>query len=366
MSISSPSVQTRSLTEAALAGDRLALARILTQVENDTALGKEALAELFPRTGRAHLIGITGSPGTGKSSLVNRIARSYRKQVPASGASAPRVAVVAIDPSSPFTGGAVLGDRVRMRDLAGDPGVFIRSMASRGALGGLARTTAAVVQVFDGAGYDVILIETVGAGQSEVDIARLAHTTIVVEAPGLGDDIQAIKAGILEIADILVINKADRPGADSAERILRTMLDLSRPTDALYHHPHCPEPESPLAVSLAQLVDPEPAGELENRWEPPVLRTIATLNSGTPELMAAIARHGDYLRASGEWQRRDRERLQAELVDRIQAALASRWRDQIADQVYRDIFLDLLERHISPQQAVLLLLEKVNATGEPG
>ncbi len=175
------------------------------------------------------MIGITGAPGTGKSSLVNQLALHYRRQEK-------RVAIVAIDPSSPFTGGAVLGDRVRMRDLAGDAGVFIRSMASRGSLGGLAQATAGVVQVFDAAGFDVVLIETVGAGQSEVDIARLAHTTLVVEAPGLGDDIQAIKAGILEIADILVINKADRPGADSAERALRSMLDLAHPVAKVFMH----------------------------------------------------------------------------------------------------------------------------------
>jgi len=184
-----------ALVESILAGDRLALSRTLTQVENNTVEGRQALNQLFPHTGRAHLVGVTGAPGTGKSSLVNRLAYYYRH--PPEGETARRIAIIAIDPSSPFTGGAILGDRVRMRDLAGDTGVFIRSMASRGSLGGLASTTAAVAEVFDAAGYEVILIETVGAGQGEVDIARLAHTTLVVEAPGLGDDIQAIKAGIL-------------------------------------------------------------------------------------------------------------------------------------------------------------------------
>ena len=201
-----------NLAEQLLSGNRLALTRLLTQVENDTPEGRAALTELFPHTGKAHLIGVTGAPGTGKSSLVNQLALHFRKQEER------RVAIVAVDPSSPFTGGAVLGDRVRMRDLAGDPGVFIRSMASRGSLGGLARATAGLVQVFDAAGFDIVLIETVGAGQAEVEIARLAHTTLVVEAPGLGDDIQAIKAGILEIADILVVNKADRPGVESTLR----------------------------------------------------------------------------------------------------------------------------------------------------
>ena len=222
-----------SFAEAILEGNRLALARTLTQVENDSRLGRETLNDLYPHTGKAHLIGVTGAPGTGKSSLVNQLARFYRQ--PPDGF--PRlVAIVAVDPSSPFSGGALLGDRVRMRDLAGDPGVFIRSMASRGSLGGLATTTSGVVQVMDAAGFEVILVETVGAGQAEVDIARLAHTTIVVEAPGLGDDIQAIKAGILEIADILVVNKADRPGVELTERALKSMLQLSTPVTHGFHN----------------------------------------------------------------------------------------------------------------------------------
>ncbi len=207
------------IVDAVLAGERLALARLLTQVENDTPSGRSALDALFPHTGKAHLVGITGAPGTGKSSLVNQVTRLFRRPPAASGAQPRKVAIVAIDPSSPFTGGALLGDRVRMRDLAGDPGIFIRSMAARGALGGLARATAAAVQVFDAAGYEIILIETVGAGQNEVDIAGLAHTTLVVDTPGMGDDIQAIKAGILEIADILVINKADRPGLENTRAL---------------------------------------------------------------------------------------------------------------------------------------------------
>ena len=219
-----------TLIDRVLDGDRLALARVLTQVENDTAEGQEALRVLFARTGRAHLVGITGAPGTGKSSLVNRLALHFRTL-------GSRVAIAAVDPSSPFSGGAVLGDRIRMRDLAGDQDVFIRSAASRGALGGLARTTSSIVQILDAAGYDVIFIETVGAGQGEVDIAGLAHTTLVVEAPGMGDDIQAIKAGILEIADILVVNKADRPGAENTEKALRSLLQSARieSTDVAHH-----------------------------------------------------------------------------------------------------------------------------------
>src|SRR6266508_5036758 len=265
-----------SLTSSVLAGDRLALARLLSQVENDSPEGRTTLAELFLSTGKAHLIGVTGAPGTGKSSLVNQLALHFRRQ------DNKRVAIVAVDPSSPFTGGAVLGDRVRMRDLAGDSGVFIRSMASRGSLGGLAQTTASVVQVFDAAGYDIVIIETVGAGQGEVDIARLAHTTIVVEAPGLGDDIQAIKAGILEIADILVVNKADRPGVENTEKALRSTLELAHPTRRVFRH-HGRD---------MQVDESSPTSEENGAlWIPPIHKTISTEGKGILELAASIAKH---------------------------------------------------------------------------
>src|SRR5512143_3586349 len=278
-----------TLTESVLNGDRLAMARLLTQVENLTADGRLALAALFPHSGKAHLIGVTGAPGTGKSTLVNRLALLYRGQQR-------RVAVVAVDPSSPFTGGALLGDRVRMKDLSGDSGVFIRSMASRGSLGGLAQATAGIVQVFDAAGYEIVLIETVGAGQGEVDIARLAHTTLVVEAPGLGDDIQAIKAGILEIADILVVNKADRPGVENTERALRSMLELAHPVQRRYlHHGQ--------AMTILAHDDPSP-----DTWNVPIQRTIVTDGTGIPELVVEIERHEAYLRGSGNWSERERAR----------------------------------------------------------
>src|SRR5512141_579472 len=268
-----------SLTESILEGNRLALARLLTQVENDSSEGQAALAELFPHTGRAHLIGVTGAPGTGKSSLVNQLALYYRRNQDK------RIAIIAVDPSSPFTGGAVLGDRVRMRDLSGDTGVFIRSMATRGSLSGIAQTTAAIAQVFDAAGYEIIIIETVGAGQSEVDIARLAHTTLVVEAPGLGDEIQAIKAGILEIADVLVVNKADRPGAENTERALRSTLELAHPTKRLFrHHGKDMSISTPTTDSTM--------------WIPPIVKTVATEGKGIDELAAAIAKHAEHLRRS--------------------------------------------------------------------
>src|ERR1044071_5722057 len=220
------------LVTAVRAGDRRALARLLTAVENQREGVDEALKALYPHTGRAWVIGLTGAPGTGKSSLVTELAKAYRAQ-------GETVAVLAVDPTSPFTGGAILGDRIRMRELSGDKGVFIRSMATRGSLGGLARATRDAIRVLDAAGFDRILVETVGAGQSEVDIVRAAYTTVVIEAPGLGDDVQAIKAGILEIADVLVVNKADRPGVDNTVRGLKTMLELGHPAsreNMVSHH----------------------------------------------------------------------------------------------------------------------------------
>jgi LAO/AO transport system kinase len=322
-----------------LAGDRLALARLLTQVENDTLTGRAALGELFPHTGRAHLIGVTGAPGTGKSSLVNQLARHYRL-LP----TPQRVAIIAVDPSSPFTGGALLGDRVRMRDLSGDPGVFIRSMAARSSLGGLAAATADMTQAFDAAGFEVILIETVGAGQSEVDIARLAHTTLVIEAPGLGDDIQAIKAGILEIADILVINKADQPGADNTERALRSMLELAHPMPHVFrHHGQFTRENLPPAADTPL-------------WLPPVQRTVATQGSGIADLAEAIYQHRQHLEHSGEWRRREQTRLESEMETLLQETLVARWRANLSENHYQTTLAALFERRISPHAAVEQLL----------
>ncbi len=320
------------LAAAVQAGDRLALARLLTQVENDTPTGREALDQLFSSTGRAHLVGVTGSPGSGKSSLVNRLAQEFRR--PAGEETPCRVGIVAIDPSSPFSGGALLGDRVRMRDLAGDPGVFIRSMASRGALGGLSRSTASVVNVLDAAGFEVILIETVGAGQSEVDIARLAHTTLVVEAPGMGDEIQAIKAGILEIADILVVNKADRPGVENTERALKAMLEMGHPS--------------------RRRTGPEEASQ--EIWLPPVLRSLAMTGEGAVEIAGAIRRHAEYLRQTGEWRRREYERLQEQLETLVRQALVARWRSGVSEDQLEALVSGLCERTITPYQALNQLI----------
>ncbi len=338
-----------SIVQQVLEGNRYALSRVLTQIENDTTEGREALAALFPYTGKAHLIGVTGAPGTGKSSLVNRLAYFYRH--PPEG-EPKTVAIVAVDPSSPFTGGAILGDRIRMRDLTGDRGVFIRSMASRGALGGLARATAGVVQALDAAGFEVIFIETVGAGQAEVDIARLAHTTLVVEAPGLGDDVQAIKAGILEIADILVVNKADRPGAISTERALIEMLKLAHPSrEMVSHHGQMMKVEIPAG------------GENDSEeWVPPVIKTVATENKGIDELAAAIAKHREFLQKTGEWEARDRLRLSTEVEDLLGETLLRRWQKNMPERRYREVLEQVFARRLAPAEAVESLLSSAQGS----
>ncbi|MEA2549629.1 MAG: GTPase [Chloroflexota bacterium] len=249
------------LADAALAGDRRALARLLTAVENRTPLAEAALRRLYPLAGRAHIVGITGPPGAGKSTLVAALIGEVRKAGRA-------VAVVAVDPSSPITGGALLGDRVRMQSYAGDRDVFIRSMAARGHAGGLASTTGAATAVLDAAGFDLVLIETVGTGQSEVEVAATADTTVVIEAPEMGDEVQAIKAGLLEVADLVVVNKGDKPGAQRTASQLRAMLVAA-----------------PRATGGSDSVDrPRPK-------QPEVLITTASTGDGVPELLAALDRH---------------------------------------------------------------------------
>jgi LAO/AO transport system kinase len=292
---------TSHLVTKALAGNRYALARLISLVEDDGADARAALATLYPRTGQAHIVGVTGAPGTGKSTLVNELAKALR-------ARDTTVGVVAVDPSSPFTGGAMLGDRVRMRDLAGDPGVFIRSMATRGSLGGLARATSDVVKVLDAAGFAIVLVETVGAGQSEVDIARTAHTTIVVEAPGLGDEVQALKAGLMEIADVLVVNKADRPGAANTARALEMVINRNAPRSHVENE----------------------AGE--NAWRPPILQTVALDGTGVAEVLEAVIAHRQHLRASGLWAGRERARIETELFNVLQQELLDRMLAQVGEE----------------------------------
>jgi LAO/AO transport system kinase len=309
-----PTSTTNALIEGVLGGNRLLLARAISRVENHNADAVELLQALFAHTGRSHIIGVTGAPGSGKSTLVTAMTQAYRAQ----GLS---VGIVAIDPTSPFTGGALLGDRVRMRALSGDAGVFMRSMATRGSLGGLSQTTNDVIHLLDAAGFDRILVETVGVGQAEVEIASTAHTTLVIEAPGMGDEVQAIKAGILEIADILVVNKADRPGADNTVRALQLMLELEGEGPRLVrHHGQLMRIESPAAD--------DPPGQAKG-WQVQVLKTVASNNEGIAELCNRIEAHRAWLEESGELTVRERLRvahtleniLRAEVNRRILTAL---------------------------------------------
>lgn len=335
-----------TLTDDLLAGSRRALARLLTQIENQQAGAHETLAALYPHTGRAWMIGVTGAPGTGKSSLVNNLALAYRQR-------GQTVAVLAVDPTSPFTGGAILGDRIRMAALSGDKGVFIRSMATRGSLGGLARAARDAVRAMDAAGFDVILIETVGAGQSEVDIVRTAHTTLVIEAPGLGDDVQAIKAGILEIADVLVINKADRPGAVNTMRALRAMLELGHPTaptQSVNHHG--------VTMRVSTPAEPQPA----QMWIPPILQTVSTKEAHDPEsgiasLVEAIESHRAYLQSAGNRAALARDRIHFELMERLRHELMARLLRDVPPDVFDAVIEQVAARQLDPQSAVEMIID---------
>jgi LAO/AO transport system kinase len=285
-------------------GNLRALSRAITAVENRTPGSRELLKALFPHTGRARIVGLTGSPGAGKSTLVDALAGQYRKRQQT-------VGIIAIDPTSPFTGGAILGDRIRMQSHTGDQGTFIRSMATRGSLGGLSSTTADVASVMDAAGRDLVLIETVGVGQDEVDIVRLADVTIVILVPGMGDDVQSIKAGIMEIADIFVVNKADREGAERVEREVKAMQSMT--------------------MTMR-----------DDNWVPPVIKTIAATGAGVPELAAAIDEYEKFLdsgefgrqRRIANWRTRLREMLRDEVLRCIvQGAFSEDAVNKYAEQV---------------------------------
>jgi len=277
--------ETNNWVERIRAGELRALARAISAIEDHAPESVELLKALFPHSGKARVIGLTGAPGSGKSTLVDQLAREYRKL-------GRTIGIIAVDPTSPYTGGAILGDRIRMQAHHADSGIYIRSMATRGFLGGLARATADVATVLDASGKDLILVETVGVGQDEVDIVRLADATIVILVPGMGDDVQTIKAGIMEIADIFVINKSDREGAERVEREIRAMQTLATRPD---------------------------------KWSPPIVKTVATEGTGIPELVAAIAEHEQYLvrenlalkKKIGNWRERLVEMLRESLLERV-------------------------------------------------
>jgi len=308
---------TGDLVARARAGDKRSLARLVSVVENDDPGAAEILRTLYADTGRAQVVGVTGPPGGGKSTLVNNLAGAYRER-------SSRVAVVAVDPSSPFSGGAILGDRIRMRERFLDEGIFIRSMASRGHAGGLARATARVVNVLDALGTDVVLVETVGVGQEEVDVIGVADTVCLVTVPGLGDDIQAIKAGILEIADVLVVNKADRPGADETVRDLAQMLSLAK------DHP----------------------------WKPPIIRTSARSGEGTRELVDAIEKHRAWSAGSGEQVRRRRAAARVEVEGLLREALLRELAGRVGESRLAAAVARVAERSLDPYAAVEELLRE--------
>lgn len=313
-----------SAAAAVLAGNVRAGARLMRMLDDREPAATQVLRALYPHTGRAQVIGITGNPGSGKSTLTNRLIGHYRAQ-------GKRVGVVAVDPSSPYSGGAILGDRIRMMEHAADPGVFIRSLATRGALGGLSRATNDVVHVMDAMGYDVVLVETVGVGQDEIDIVRTADTTVVVLVPGLGDDIQAIKAGILEIADVFVVNKADLDGAE------RTVADLRG-----------------LQMLLTQMPP----------WLPPIVRTVAGRGEGVTELGERIADHRAFLQASPAAAERRAARARfvvASLVREVTGDAAERWLDH--SDAGRQLLASVVARHTDPFAAAEAAMAATTARG---
>jgi GTPase len=315
-----------SLAAAVFAADPRALGRAISAVEMGGAEVASLIGAIYPRTGRARIVGVTGPPGAGKSTLVARLAGWYRR-------AGRRVGIIAVDPTSPFSGGAILGDRIRMSELYTDPGVFIRSMATRGTLGGLARASIDAVDILDAAGFDIVLVETVGVGQDEVDIVKVADTTVVVLLPGLGDDIQTIKAGILEIADVFVVNKADREGADRVVADLSMMLDFSS----------------------------------DRSFRPPIVRTVATRNQGTEELARAIAAHQSDLDSAGEANRRRAERARTRLLNLLQTRFL---RTVVSDAPSREglaaAVARLVKREEDPYTAAARLYQRYADAGRPG
>jgi len=300
-------------------GDARSLARAISMVENRNDGWSALLKALFPHSGKARVLGLTGAPGAGKSTLVDQLAKHYRR-------AGKTLGIIAVDPTSPYSGGAILGDRIRMQDHHADPGIYIRSMATRGSLGGLARTTADVATVLDASGRDLILIETVGVGQDEVDIVRLADITIVILVPGMGDDVQTIKAGIMEIADIFVINKSDREGAERVEREIRAMQSLAPRTDG---------------------------------WTPSIVKTVASEGKGVSELAAAIGEYEAYLGKQNLLARRNIENWQQRLIEMLRDAMLDKARTQLKNGQVERYAAEIAEHKRDPYTLVEELVGKV-------
>ena len=304
-------------------GDTRALARAISTVENRSSGWSELLKAVFPKTGHSRILGLTGAPGAGKSTLVDQLAKHYRKENRT-------VGIIAVDPTSPYTGGAILGDRIRMQDHFADPGIYIRSMATRGSLGGLARATADVASVLDAAGRDLIMIETVGVGQDEVDIVRLADITIVILVPGMGDDVQSIKAGIMEIADIFVINKSDRDGADRVEREIRALQSLAIRSD---------------------------------HWTPPIVKTVASEGKGIEQLAKAISDYEAYLQKENLVLQHKVQNWQERLVEMLRDTLLERAREQLGNGNAARYATEVAEHKRDPYTLVEEIVGKLGITG---
>src|SRR5881227_944352 len=319
----------QNIVERLLNGDRRALARMVTLIENEVPAARRYLAELHRYAGKAHIVGVTGAPGAGKSTLVTHLVRELRRRDA-------KVGVIAIDPTSPFTGGAILGDRIRMMELSGDPKVFIRSMASRGNLGGLAASTRDVVRAMDAAGYDPIIIETVGTGQAEVEVMRTAHTVMVVAAPGMGDDIQAIKAGILEIADIFVVSKADKPGADQT------------------------------VAELAMLLSLDPQRRLHDKskpyWRIPVLKTSAIKDQGISQVVDAMEQHRKYLVESDMLASRAQRQVRSEVQALVLHAVVKALKAEVSEEEWERLVEDITRRERDPYSVAGELEERIGLT----
>jgi len=306
------------IVQGVLNGDRRSIARAITIIENNTAETQKLIASIYPHTGKAHIIGITGPGGSGKSTLIEKIIRKYRQR-------GKTVGVIAVDPTSPFTGGAFLGDRIRMQELSTDQGVFIRSMATRNYMGGIAKATKDAVKVLDAAGKDIVIVETVGAGQSEVEIIKVAQTIVVICAPGLGDEIQAIKAGMMEIADIFVVNKADRENADKALMDIQAMLQLNNK---------------------------------EKAWKTPILKTAALTGKGVLQLVEKIEEHKHFLEKELE-RKRSREKAEAELTEAIKEKVAASIIENLKREGKFEEFLQkILEKEMDPASAAETILNE--------